>query len=232
MQLTIFDLDDTLLAGDSDYLWGHYLVAQKIVDGDAYERTNRCFHADYQNGNLDIHAFQRFALQPLIDNPQARMEQLRRDFVATCIAPIVAPGTRDLLARHRERGDRLLIITSTNRFVTEPIAALLGIDDLLATDPEIVAGRYTGAIAGTPCFQAGKTRRLELWLAAHGPFEHITAYSDSHNDLPLLEHADTAVATDPDDPLEVAARERGWPVVSLRTQRGDDVFETVARYGG
>ncbi|MDN5937584.1 MAG: HAD-IB family hydrolase [Salinisphaera sp.] len=216
MNLAVFDLDNTLLAGDSDYLWGRFLIASGVVDGAAHEQRNRGFYADYQTGTLDIRAYQRFALQPLIDNPLPLMRQLRERFVREWITPIIAAGAPKLIERHRSRGDALLIITATNRFITEPIAALLGIDQLLATDPEIVDGRYTGEITGVPCFQKGKITRLEQWLGQHGPFAHITAYSDSHNDAPLLARADAAVAVDPDERLTQLAQLRGWRVVSLR----------------
>lgn len=217
MHLALFDLDNTLLAGDSDYLWGRFLVDAGVVDATAYESANRRFHEQYKAGELDIHAFQRFSLQPLIDNSLDEMRALRERFVEERIRPIVAPGSDTLLARHRERGDDLVIITATNRFVTEPIAELLGVHELLATEPERVNGRYTGAIAGTPCYREGKVDRLRQWLAAHGrDYRDTWFYSDSHNDLPLLERVEHPVAVDPDDTLEAAARKRDWPIISLR----------------
>lgn len=231
MQLAAFDLDNTLLNGDSDYLWGRYICDQGVVDAAEFRRRNDAFHAQYLNGTLDIHAFQRFALQPLIENPLTTMQTLRTRYVADCIEPVVAPGTPALIDCHRRRGDTLLIITATNRFITEPIAELLGVEHLLATDPEFVDGRYTGRIQGTPCFRDGKITRLEDWLAAHGPFEGITAYSDSHNDIPLLARADRAAAVDPDDRLAEHARQQGWPVVSLVDQPGAEVFRTVTGAG-
>lgn len=229
MHLALFDLDNTLLAGDSDYLWGRFLVESGVVDADAHEATNRRFYEQYKAGELDIHAFQRFALQPLLDNPLPEMRALRARFVEQRIRPIVARGTPRLLAAHRARGDALAIITATNRFVTEPIAELLQVGDLLATEPERAGERYTGAIAGTPCYREGKVERLRQWLETRPErVGRIWFYSDSHNDLPLLEHVDHPVAVDPDDTLAAAARERGWPIVSLRDENAEDVFERVA----
>lgn len=217
MHLALFDLDNTLLAGDSDYLWGRFLVDAGVVDAATYEVTNRRFHEQYKAGELDIHAFQRFSLQPLIERPTAEMRALRERFVEEHIRPIVAPGAERLLARHRARGDELAIITATNRFVTEPIAELLGVPELLATEPERVEGRYTGAIEGTPCYREGKVERLREWAATRDrDYRDTWFYSDSHNDLALLETVEHPVAVDPDETLAEAARERGWPIISLR----------------
>ena len=229
MNLTIFDLDNTLLAGDSDYLWGQFLVDEGVVERTHYEHENQRFYEQYKAGTLDIHAFQRFSLSPLIEHPTSTMLALRKRFVSECIAPIVAPAAPSLIAAHRERGDALLIITATNSFVTTPIAELLGIDDLLATDPEFVDGNYTGAIAGIPCFQDGKITRLDNWLAEQTQrFEKVWGYSDSHNDLPLLERSDFPVAVDPDTKLQDVATERDWPIVSLRNGAdGAQIFREV-----
>ena len=215
--LAIFDLDHTLLGGDSDYLWGKYLVAEGLVDGAYYERENQRFYEDYRAGTLNIHAFLDFALRPLATIPLPRLLALRERFMRDQIAPIMLPAARALLDRHREQGHTLLIITATNRFVTEPIAAAFGVEHLLATDPERVDGRYTGRVEGIPTFREGKVRRLDLWLARHG--EHLADawfYSDSHNDLPLLERVPHPVAVDPDDTLRAHAEAKGWPVISLR----------------
>jgi len=217
MQLAVFDLDNTLLAGDSDYLWGRFLVEHGIVDAEHYARENERFYREYQAGTLDIHLYAAFVLRPLIDCELARMHDLRERFVAECVAPIVARGTRALLDRHRAAGDTLIITTATNRFVVEPIAALLGIEHLLATDPELVDGRYTGRIAGVPNYQAGKVVRLRQWMAERGNrWTRLACYSDSHNDIPLLEMADEPVAVDPDPVLAALAAHRGWKIVSLR----------------
>ncbi|MES1950398.1 haloacid dehalogenase [Salinisphaera sp. S4-8] len=220
MQLTLFDLDNTLLADDSDYLWGRFLVDEGVVDAEHYARENERFHAQYQEGNLDIHAYQRFALAPLRTHSLDTMHALRADYVERIIRPRVARHTPALLDYHRQRGDTIAIITATNRFITEPIATLLGIDTLIATDPEIVDGVYTGEIAGVPCFQAGKIERAKAWVAHQAEtFERVNFYSDSLNDLPLLRWADRAIAVDPDDTLAAAAREAGWPIISLRGEQ-------------
>ncbi len=217
MALALFDLDNTLLAGDSDYLWGGFLAREGLVDGVAYERENLRHYRAYQAGQLDIHEFLRFALRPLAEHDPALLESVRTRFVDEVIAPIVAPGTPALLARHRTAGDRLAIVTATNRFVTGPIAALLGIDDLLATEPQRVDGRYTGEPEGIPCFREGKVTRLRDWLAREGlDLAGSWFYSDSLNDLPLLEAVEHPVAVDPDETLAAVAAERGWPVISLR----------------
>lgn len=216
-RLAVFDLDNTLLAGDSDHLWGLWLVEMGIVDAARYERENDRFYRAYQDGSLDIHEYAAFSLHVMMEQPMARMLELRARYIAERIRPIIAPGTPGLLARHRQQGDTLLITTATGRFITEPIAELLGVDALLATDPEIIDGRYTGRIAGTPNFQAGKVERLRQWLGAQPqPYTHLAGYSDSHNDIPLLSQMHEATAVDPDPALRAAAAERGWPVISLR----------------
>ncbi len=217
MTLAIFDLDNTLLGGDSDYLWGNYLVANGLVDGAYYERENQRFYDEYRAGTLDIFEFLTFSLRPLAETPAPRLLALRERFMAEKIAPIILPAARNLVERHRRQGHHLLIITATNRFVTEPIAAALGVDDMLATDPEMIDGRYTGRVAGIPTFREGKVQRLHAWLNETG---HNLAdawfYSDSHNDLPLLDLVPRPVAVDPDDTLRAHAEAKGWPVISLR----------------
>lgn len=217
MRLAVFDLDNTLLAGDSDYLWGRYLVEQGVVDEAHHARENERFYREYQAGTLDIHEYAAFALQSLVEHDLAAMEALRTRFIRERVEPIVAAGTRALLDRHRADGELLVITTATHRFIVEPIAALLGVDHLIATDPEIVDGRYTGKIAGIPNFQGGKVARLRRWMEMQQrPCEHMSCYSDSHNDIPLLEMADRAVAVDPDPVLRSVAERRGWDVISLR----------------
>ena len=217
MALAIFDLDNTLLAGDSDYLWGEFLVEQGLVDKEHYARENRRFYEEYKAGILDIHEFMAFSLAPLTRYPIEKLDAMRGQYLKEKIQPIIAPAAKALLRRHREQGDFLLIITATNRFVTEPIAALLGVDHLLATDPEMLDGRYTGRVAGTPCFREGKVIRLRGWLEETGRnLADSWFYSDSHNDLPLLELVSHPVAVDPDETLGRHAEMKGWPIISLR----------------
>lgn len=217
MRLAIFDLDHTLLAGDSDHLWGEFLVEQNLVDREVYQRENDRFYETYKAGTLDIAAYTRFAVEPLIRLGAQRLKPLRQQFIETKIEPIIAPAAPALLERHRIQGDTLLIITATNSFITEPIAKLLDVDDLLATEPEMIDGRYTGRIKGTPCFQAGKQTRLQEWREAQSEkYSHLTFYSDSHNDLPLLRAVDQPVAVDPDAELLMEATRRNWRVISLR----------------
>jgi HAD superfamily hydrolase (TIGR01490 family) len=217
MALAIFDLDNTLLAGDSDYLWGRFLAAEGIVDGMHYERENERFYREYKDGTLDIEEFLRFSLRPLRDNPRAHLEALRERFVAELIDPIILPAARDLVETHRQAGDTLMIITATNAFVTSPIAARFGIAHLIATLPAEEHGRFTGETAGEPAFREGKVNRLDAWLAEHRrDLGGSSFYSDSHNDLPLLERVDRPVAVDPDPLLRETAVSRGWPVISLR----------------
>jgi len=217
MALALFDLDNTLLDGDSDYLWGCFLVEHGVVDGDIYQRENQRFYEQYLAGCLDIREFLRFQLQPLATHTRHQLEQWREQFLSDKIDPILLPRARALLEKHRQQGDELLIITATNRFITGPIAERYAVPHLLATEPEMRDGEYTGGVDGTPCFQGGKVECLQRWL--HEQRQTLAGswfYSDSHNDLPLLERVEHPVAVDPDDKLEALARERGWPVISLR----------------
>jgi HAD superfamily hydrolase (TIGR01490 family) len=217
VSLAIFDLDETLLAGDSDYLWGKFLVDEGIVDRAYYESENERFFRQYKEGGLDIHEWLAFQLRPLAEHETDILHALRGRFLETVIAPILLPAARELVESHRARGHRLLIITATNSFITRPIADLLGIEALLASEPEFVDGRYTGAVAGIPSFREGKVVRLHAWLEDHDiGLTDSWFYSDSHNDLPLLELVTHPVAVDPDPILARTAADRGWPVISLR----------------
>lgn len=218
MALAIFDLDNTLLAGDSDYLWGIWLSEQGVVDRAQYERDNDRFYQEYKEGRLDIQEFLAFALRPLSQHPAPQLLAWRQRFMEEKIEPIVLAAGLDLLERHRAAGDTLVIITATNSFVTAPIAARLGVPHLLATEPEWRDGRYTGAVTGIPCFQTGKVTRLQEWLKTRPETLHGSSfYSDSHNDLPLLELVSHPVAVDPDAILAGQAEARGWPCISLRS---------------
>ena len=217
MALAIFDLDNTLLDGDSDYLWGVFLAEQGLVDGAVYERENERFYREYKQGRLDIFEFLRFSLRPLALHPLERLQILHRQFMRDKIEPIILPAAEDLIERHRAAGDTLLIVTATNAFVTAPIAERLGVPHLIATEPERINGRYTGNVAGIPSFQQGKVRRLETWLAEYGQdLAGSSFYSDSHNDIALLEVVERPVAVDPDPQLDAYARDRGWAIISLR----------------
>lgn len=217
MSLAIFDLDNTLIADDSDYLWGQFLVDQGIVDKEQYEHANAKFYEDYRQGKLDIVEFLNFSLQPLADNEPEQLYQWRAQFIEHIITPILLKPAQQLIDKHRERGDTLLVITATNRFVTEPIVKLYGIDNLLATTPEFIEGRYTGGFMGVPCFREGKVTLLEAWLEnSPHTLEGSWFYSDSHNDLPLLSLVDNPVAVDPDEKLAAAAKQADWSIISLR----------------
>lgn len=221
VHLTFFDLDQTLLATDSDYEWNRFLVDTGWVTADDYSAANDKFAGQYAAGVLDIHEYQRFALAPLVAHGHDVMAGLRERFVAERIEPRIARHARGTLAYHRQRGDLIAIITATNAFVTTPIATLLEVDHLIAVEPERIDGRYTGRIDGTPSFQAGKIERAKTFVAEHDgeAIDGVTFYSDSHNDIPLLEWADRAVAVDPDQRLAERARAEGWSIVSFRNEQ-------------
>lgn len=217
MTLAIFDLDNTLLAGDSDHAWGEFLVEEGIVDAETYRKANDRFYQEYLNGELNIQTYLEFALQPLSIHSMNELREWRATFMDKKVRPMLLQKAEELLNSHRERGHTLVIITATNRFVTEPIADVLGIEHLIATEPEMVNGRYTGGIAGTPSFQEGKVARLNDWLAATGEsLDGAWFYSDSHNDFPLLEIVPNPIAVDPDPKLEEYAKNQGWKIMSLR----------------
>ncbi|MGC9386093.1 MAG: HAD family hydrolase [Hydrogenovibrio sp.] len=217
MALAIFDLDHTLINGDSDYLWGKFLIDKGAVDKADYERQNERFYQDYQNGTLDIMAYQRFSLAPLSRYDMEALERWHSEFMETVIHPIYQPRAQALVDEHRAKGDTLLIITATNSFVTRPIGQLYGIDHLIGTDPEIVANRFTGEVAGEPSFQQGKVSRLHEWLICHHhTLDGSSFYSDSRNDIPLLDIVENPVAVDCDATLRAYATERRWPIISLK----------------
>ena len=217
MSLAIFDLDNTLLSIDSDHAWGEFLLEQGAVDPVAYREANERFMADYNAGTLDMAAFLEMALKPLADNSPEQLAAWHQQFMASKIEPHILPKAEELLARHRTKGDTLLIITATNRFITGPIAERLGVDNLIAVEPEMVDGRYTGRVVGVPSYREGKVIRLQAWLEAQDiTMDGAWFYSDSHNDLPLLEKVDHPVAVDPDDTLRKVAEERNWRIMSLR----------------
>lgn len=217
MTLAIFDLDNTLIADDSDYLWGKFLVDEGIVERTLYEHINAQFYEDYQQGTLDMVAFLRFALKPLSEHPIDQLHLWREQFLAEVISPILLKLAAELVEKHRALGHTLLVITATNRFITAPIVEMYGIDNLIATTPEFVDGHYTGEIVGIPCFQEGKVTLLKAWLNETGEtLKGSYFYSDSHNDLPLLKLVDNPVAVNPDDKLRQFAELQSWEIVSLR----------------
>ncbi len=218
MTLAIFDLDNTLLAGDSDHAWGEFIADLGIVDGAAYRQQNDAFYDDYCRGALDIFAYQRFVLAPIASRPTTQLAQWHARFMQERILPIVLPKAVALVESHRTQGHTLMIITATNAFITAPIARHFGIEHLLATEPEQLNGMYTGNVVGTPCYREGKVERLTHWLQdRRETLDGSYFYSDSHNDLPLLSRVDHPVAVDPDNTLHTSATQSGWPVISLRT---------------
>ena len=220
MRLALFDLDNTLLAGDSDYEWGQFLVDHGVLEREVYEAQNRTYYEQYVAGTLDIHEYLGFALRPLAQHAADELERWHAEFMRLRIRPMITPAARALVRRHVDAGDLCAIVTATNSFVTAPIAREFGVADLIATEPETRDGRFTGRVAGTPCFREGKVRRVDEWLAGRGQrleaFPESAFYSDSHNDLPLLERVTRPVAVDPDAALAAEAGRRGWAVLTLR----------------
>ncbi len=218
MPLALFDLDNTLLAGDSDYAWGEFLVQQKKVDSDHYTRMNEQFYEDYQQGKLDIFEYLRFALAPLAALEPQELLELHRKFMDEVVSKMWLPAAEALVEQHRAAGDQLMVISATNRFIVEPICQRFGISEIIATEPEQKDGRYTGGVAGVPSYQQGKVTRLQQWLEEKGEtLEGSRFYSDSINDLPLLKVVDHAVAVNPDALLLAEAKQRAWPVLDLRS---------------
>jgi HAD superfamily hydrolase (TIGR01490 family) len=217
MILALFDLDNTLLAGDSDFEWAQFLIDRGVLDREVYSARNQAFYDQYKAGTLDIREFLDFQLKPLSRHPRDVLDAWHAEYMAERIAPMLRDSARALVERHRD--EVRVIITATNSFVTAPIARAFGIDHLIATEPEVRDGAFTGGVSGTPCFREGKIERLEAWLAARGEsLKNViksTFYSDSHNDLPLLERVSHPVAVDPDAALRAHAAARGWPVISL-----------------
>ena len=217
MALALFDLDNTLLADDSDFLWGCFLVDKGLVDKTAYDLANQRFYDEYKLGTLDIFEFLAFSLKPLTRFSMEELANLHQEFMDKHIRSVMTEKGIAQIEQHRDKGDITVIITATNRFVTAPIAEAFGVDDLIATDPEIIDDRYTGKVAGTPCFQRGKITRLQQWLEnTHHDLVGSTFYSDSHNDIPLLEIVDTPIAVDPDDELRALAEKNSWQIRSFR----------------
>lgn len=220
MNLAIFDLDNTLLNGDSDYNWSLFLIKKGILDQSIYEQQNEEFFKDYQTGSLDIDAYAEFQFKPLRENERFFLNDLRDEYVATIIRPMITEKAKDLVNEHRSQGDQLLIITATNSFITKPIAALFGIEELIGTDLEEINNQFTGKIKGVASFQEGKVTRLNQWLDNKhftlAQFDKTFFYSDSKNDLPLLRIVSHPVAVNPDATLNTEAKKNNWPIMSLR----------------
>ncbi len=219
MNLALFDLDHTLLDGDSDDLWYRFLAEEGVVDDTRFVEERARFSADYRAGCLEVLDFYSFVLQPLADNTPHQLLAWRRRFVAERILPHITSAARALLRKHRDSGHTLAIITATNRFITEPIAVELQVPHLMATEPEYDGTRFTGRVSGTPCFREGKLIHLREWLHKEKLVPAETwFYSDSHNDLPLLESVEHPVAVNPDRVLMQTARARGWPTLHMRRE--------------
>jgi HAD superfamily hydrolase (TIGR01490 family) len=220
LQLALFDLDNTLLAGDSDFEWGQFLISEGVLDREVHQATNEQFYADYKAGTLDIVAFLEFQLKPLSRHPRSLLDAWHAKFMVQKIRPMMTEKSRALVQKHRENGDLMVIITATTRFVTGPIAREFGIDHLIATEPEQIDGQFTGLVAGIPSFKEGKVTRLNQWLESRGQhwedFETTWFYSDSHNDLPLMKLVQNPVAVTPDAQLQTHAEAHDWPIISLR----------------
>ncbi|MBW7900762.1 MAG: HAD family hydrolase [Rhodocyclaceae bacterium] len=220
LNLALFDLDNTLLAGDSDFEWAQFLIGRGALDRELHEARNRQFYEQYKAGTLDIHEFLDFQLKPLSRHERAELDAWHRDFMATRIRPIMTPAAKALVQEHLDRGDVCAVVTATNSFVTGPIVREFGIPHLIATVPAVEDGRFTGKPRGTPSFREGKILRVDNWLESLGlcwqSFARTYFYSDSHNDLPLLQKVSDPVAVDPDDTLRAHAAAAGWPVRSLR----------------
>lgn len=220
MRLTLFDLDGTLLAGDSDFEWAQFLIGRGVLDREVHEAHNREFLEQYRAGTLDIREFLDFQLKPLSRHPMTQLDAWHAQFMHERILPIITTKAREVVARHLREADLVAIITATNSFVTAPIAREFAVAHLIATEPEMVDGEFTGRVSGLPCFREGKVARLGSWLAGLGlGWRDVTEswfYSDSLNDLSLLQRVSHPVAVDPDATLKAHAERQGWRVISLR----------------
>jgi HAD superfamily hydrolase (TIGR01490 family) len=215
--LAIFDLDETLIGTDSDHAWGDYIADQGLVDAGQHRAENLRFYEDYKRGELDIFEYLEFSFHVLTQHPIDVLLTHRRNFIEEIIKPHILPKAQALVSEERDSGKQLIVVTATNEFITRPIADLFGIEPLLAPIPEQIDGVYTGKVFDVPSFGPGKVTRLEAWMTANGQtFEGSRFYSDSHNDLPLLEVVDEPIAVDPDDKLRELATARGWSCISLR----------------
>ena len=219
MQLALFDLDNTLLSGDSDFEWAQFLITKGVLDPEVHEARNDYFYEQYKAGTMDIHEFLDFQLRPLADHTRADLEAWHADFMETQIRPRLSQKARELVRKHLDAGDICAMVTATNSFVTGPIARELGIPHLIATIPAQENGRFTGKPRGLPSFREGKIARVDAWLESMGlwwnNFQRSWFYSDSHNDLPLLLRVTDPVVVDPDATLRAYAENAGWPILSI-----------------
>jgi HAD superfamily hydrolase (TIGR01490 family) len=219
-ELALFDLDNTLLSGDSDHGWSQFLIEEGVLDRATFERRNDAFFEQYKTGTLDIYEYVAFHMTALGRYSRAQLDAWHVEFMHKKIRPMITQKSRELIAQHQARGALCAIVTATNSFVTAPIAAELNVPHLLATEPEEIDGRFTGRVSGVPCFREGKITRVDEFLSERGQtmqgFSESYFYSDSLNDLPLLSRVNRPVAVDPDPTLRAHAEQRGWPVISLR----------------
>lgn len=217
MALALFDLDETLIAGDSDYQWGAHLVSIGKVDEQYYASENERFYKEYLEGTLDVYEFLNFSLKPLANNAYEELCAWRKDYIEQRIKPIIKPKAMDLIAKHRDAGDHLVIVTATNSFITAPTKDIFKMDDLIATEPAMKDGKFTGEVHGTPSFGPGKVTRLKEWLKdSNHSLEGSYFYSDSRNDIPLLELVSNPITVDADEKLSEHAANKNWQQISLK----------------
>jgi HAD superfamily hydrolase (TIGR01490 family) len=220
VNLALFDLDNTLLKGDSDFEWSQFLVEEGVLERETFEAKNLAFYEQYKAGTLNITEFLEFQLKPLSRHSRKVLDEWREEFMRRKVRPMMMQTSRDLVSKHQAEGDVCVIVTATNSFVTGPIAREFGVENLIATDPEQKNGEFTGGVAGVPSFREGKVLRMENWLEERGwsweSFGTSWFYSDSMNDLPLLSKVKCPVAVDPDATLRAHAEKQGWAVISLR----------------
>jgi HAD superfamily hydrolase (TIGR01490 family) len=220
VNLALFDLDNTLLSGDSDFEWSQFLIEQGVLDRELFEAKNLAFYEQYKAGTLNITEFLDFQLKPLSRHARKVLDEWHEEFMRSKVRPMMCEKGKALVNRHRDAGDTCVIVTATNSFVTAPIAREFGVGYLIATDPEVKNGEFTGNVAGIPSFREGKVLRMESWLAERGwgwrSFDETWFYSDSLNDLPLLAKVKHPIAVDPDATLRAHAEKQGWTVISLR----------------
>jgi HAD superfamily hydrolase (TIGR01490 family) len=220
-KLALFDLDNTLLEGDSDHAWGEFLISNRLVEEKAHREKNDYFYDQYKLGELDIHGYVAFTLEPVMQLDSTQRARLLAEFMEQTVEPIILDKGKELVRTHLEAGDFCIIITATNEFISTPIAKLFNADLIIATELQTIDGKYNGKISGTPCYQGGKVSKLNAWIDQqenHFNLSDAVFYSDSINDLPLLQEVATPVAVDPDQKLREKAESEGWEILTLRSQ--------------